>query len=860
MPRPSRGLETTLDEERWPEAREVVADALELAPGERLDFARQACLGDASLFDQVRTYLAHADTAATFMSQPIFSLHQSIEGSGVESWVGQRAGPFLLKELLGTGGMGAVYLGEHIAGDYDQDVAVKVLHPSRDSSQFIHRLQHERRILNSLIHPYIARFLEGGRTETGLPYIAMQRVDGMPIDAYCDRQSLSVPARIRLFIKVCSAVQFAHQKLVIHCDLKPANILITPEGQPQLLDFGIASLVDDDPAQPVDPSPHGPQTPHSLQLTPRYASPEQFRGEGPTTAVDVYALGLLLYELLTGKRAHRPDGDDFEAIRVAVCEGTPPPPSRAVLETGELQPDAQQRSRLLTGDLDSIVMRALEKQPDRRYPSAAALADDLLRYLDRQPVLARPQTFRYLTGKFIRRHAWGVVAAALLIGLALWMVVQALEIARQNEQLELKNVEITQERDRATEVREFLVDFLRVPDPSRSRGSVLTVKEALDAAAQRLESELKDEPEIRAELLDTIGRVFTNLALYTEAEPLLNDALTIRRETLGEDDALVAASLHNLAFLKRRLGDAGQAEALRRQAIAIQRRVFPDGDSRLARGLNALASLLRERRALEEAEPLAWEALSMQVRLLGDRHLDVARTLNTLASVSRFRSDLTRAASLYRQSLKIRREHVGSVDPGVAAVLNNLALVLVESNSLPEAIDTHRESLAIRRQIYPDDHPNRIKSLNNLALALSLHGEHAEALVTIQQAIAMHDRLGSSQESGKVLRLNRASVLERQGDPQACREAIEPVLAELNAGGRAAQVADAQSIHAGCLARARFFDEAEPLLLESYRVLEELLGSHARQTRQARDRIAYLYEASGRPELANRYRFQEPQR
>ena len=819
-----------MDQELWRRVSNIVADALELPPSERPDFVRKACGGDTTLLEHVRTYLDREETAKeedrNFLQEPIFSLHKEVEGDQAETWTGRQVGPFLLKERIGRGGMGDVYIGERLG---DEDVAVKILRPTRATQRLIDRLQLEGRILRNLIHPYIARYLKSGQTGNGLPYIAMQLVVGLPIDKFCDQKPLSISQRLQLFQQVCDAVQFAHRKTVVHCDLKPANILITAEGQPRLLDFGIARTVDDDSTSPEASSIL------DRGMTPLYASPEQFQGEEPTTAVDVYLLGLLLYELLTGQKAHRPEDDSYGAIKTAVCETLPPRPSRVVLEDQAL-------SRRLAGDLDGIVMKALEKQPEQRYESAKALAEDLQRYLDLQPVHARPATLAYRASKFVRRNVPVVVAAVLLVGFALWMIAQALEISRKNEQLERQNVEITRERDRAKEVREFLVDFLRVPDPSRSGGSVLTVKEALSAAAQHLQSELRDKPEVRAELLDAIGRVFTNLALYADAESLLNDALETRREALGSQHPLVAESLHNLAFLKFHLDKNLEAEDLRRKAIAIQREAFPDGDAELALGLNGLASLLREKRWLDEAEALAEEALTMQRRLLGNKHLDVARTLNTLASVRRFRGDLARAADLYRQSLEIHRDHAGPVDPGVAAVLNNLALVLVEADALPEAIAMHRDALAIRHQLYSADHPRRITSLNNLAIALSLHHEHSEALAMIDQALAMHDRLPPSRNRGRTLRLNRASLLERQGEEETCLATIEPILAELEVDGRAAQVADARSIRAGCLTRTGLLEEAEPMLRASYQQLRELLGDQARHTRQARERIAYFEE------------------
>ena len=825
----------------WQRIKEIVADALEHPATERSEFVRQACAGDLALQARVESYLKLEATQQGFMARPMFSIREEAEVTEVDTWVGRRVGGYVLKALIGHGGMGAVYVGERRDDDDPHEVAVKVLRPSGATRTLGLVLRRERKILRSLIHPYISRLLEGGSTDDGQPFFVMEKVEGSSIVAYCKQQRLSVAERIALFQKVCEAVRFAHSKAVIHCDLKPSNILVTADGQPRLLDFGVAWILE----RSVDPGDVGS---HLVGLTKLYSSPEQIRAEEPTVKTDVYALGLLLYELLTGQSPHRLGMNTGAKIREVVCESTPPLPSQTLqdVEDGgeEIAPKA------LVGDLDSIIMKALEKEPDCRYSSVEALSEDLKRQRDRFPVMARRQALGYVVERFVRRNTGAFVAAAFLCVLVFWVLAQAIQISHQNKRLEGQNQVIRVERDRAESVRDFLVGFLRVSDPRRTKGADLTVREALVAAEEELRSDLRGEPAFRAELLDVIGRVYTNLALYSNAEPLLNEALEMRREAFGVDHPLVAESIHNLAYLKRRLGRTEEAVKLRQTAIGIQRTAYPEGDPALARGLNGLASLLREMQELDESEALVREALSLQVKLLGARDLDVARSLNTLASICRLRGDLDQAEDFYRQSLDIRRDHDGPIDPEIANVLNNLALVLVERGALSDAIEMHREALAIREEVYSEDHPKRVISLNNLALALSLQNEHEEALSAIEQARTMHEALEGSHTTGTTLQLNRASIVERGMWVDRCLDAIEPVLAELESTGRPHQVQDARSIRGGCLRQEGRFEEAEPILLGSLARLVELRGDTARQTKQARERVVALFEATGRDEPA----------
>ena len=844
--------------QRWQRVKTLLDDALDLDSGARRAFLAQECSGDDLLYRQVESLLQEEEAAGDFLMEPIFVLGKDEDDSAA----GSRLGPYQLIRELGSGGMGKVYLAERVDGEVEQQVAIKLLKRGLDTDEILRRFQSERQILANLSHLYVARFLDAGTREDGLPFFVMEYVEGEPITDYCNARRLSTRDRLKLFRKVCEAVHLAHQNLVVHRDLKPANILVTAEGTPKLLDFGIAKLLSDEAGSLVTRTSLG-----SRPMTPHYASPEQVRGGPVTTATDVYALGILLYEILTGHRPYRVESREPGEMAREVCEKSPARPSSAVRGTEVvcptdnvpdlLTPEAvsQQRGeepaalrRSLRGDLDNIVLKALRKEPERRFSSVEQLSEDIRRHLENLPVRSRPDTVFYRMGKFLRRHRWGVSAVALLtvsiLGFAITMATQRQQIAR--------------ERDRSQEVTEFLVEFLKSPDPTRSKGESVTVRQALDVGVSRLRSSPDLAPEIRATLLDAIGQAYWGLALYQQAEPLLEEALALRRATPDEDPALVAESLHNLASVKRGLADAEGAETLVRQALEIQRRIFPSGHRDLARGLNNLALLMIARRDLEAAESLVDEALDMQRRLFGREHSEVARTLNTSAILAALGGRTEAAERLYRESIEMRRQLDGPVDPGLAKTLNNLAQLLADRGDLAGALPLHQDALAMRRQIFEADHPDVVTSLANLALVSARLGEVASAKTHLEEGLAMERRLaGEKTFKIAVLSRNLAFVHAKIGEPLDCEQLIDQALeifVEIGAGER--RIVDAQSVRGGCLADQGRLAEAEPLLIESYQALLASSGPQARQTREALARIVAAYEAWGREAEADRYRME----
>jgi eukaryotic-like serine/threonine-protein kinase len=814
--------------ERWQQVMAVLDEAFEAPPAERTAFVAAACGEDEELRAEVESLLAFEGECEDFLEEPLFG-HSN--GETAELAPGRRVGPYRVVREIGRGGMGAVYLAVRADEEYEKEVALKVVGHGT-AAEIVRRFRAERQILAHLDHPHIAKLLDGGTTEDGRPYFVMELVAGEPIDEACAARGLSIRQRLVLFREVCAAVHFAHQNLVVHRDLKPGNILVTAEGVPKLLDFGIAKLLDPAGSDPA-------ATELGLRpMTLQYASPEQLGEEPITTASDVYSLGVLLFVLLTGRSPYGRAVEDRKALERAILEGRIEKPSLAVERRGE--------ARLLAGDLDTIVARALDREPGRRYASAEQLAADVERYLAGHPVLARPDTTGYRFGKFVRRHKAGVAAAAAGLLLVLGFSITVTLLLRKAER----------ERDRAGAMSKFLEDLFTIPDPSRSRGETITAREVLDRGRQQISQGLRQEPEIRAAFLETMGRVYHHLGLLEDAHDLLAESLRIRRKTLGRDHLEVASSLQNLSLVLRDMGRDGEAWPLLEEALAIRRQRGATRTPEYAAGLNDLAALREAKGDYEKAEELFTEALALKRRLLGPAHKDVAIGLNNLAHIRQVRGDLAGAERLYREALTLRRGLFGGPHPEVATSLNNLASILEDRGNLGEAERFYQEALAMRRKLFGERNSKVAQSLNNVGFILLAEGRAGEAEPLVREAVSIADELLDPRHPYRaVFRRNLAAALAAQGRG---REG-EPLAREALAFFQASKVtpwqpAVAESILGSCLTVQGRFAEAEPLLLSSYSVLDRDPGAGAGYAPAALRRIVELYTAWGRPERAAAYR------
>ena len=786
----------------------------------------------------------------------------------------RRIGPYRILRELGQGGMGVVYLAARADEQFRKRVALKVIRSGAASEEVVRHFKRERQILAGLDHPNIAKLLDGGTTDDGLPYFVMEHIEGEPLLAYCDSRKLPVAERLKLFQAICSAVQYAHRNLVVHRDLKPGNILVAEDGSPRLLDFGIAKLLNPELAGEAP-------TATALVMTPAYASPEQASGGRVTTATDVYSLGVVLYELLTGHLPYRLLSRQPLEILKAISEQEPEKPSTAVGRTEDVTappggvalhvtpdrvsstregtPDRLQRR--LRGDLDNILMLALRKEPPRRYASVEAFSDDIRRYLEGLPVKARQPTAGYRAGKFVRRHVAGVAASAvfvvLLIGFAVAMAVQSARVARERDLAEKERAAAQQERETAQRVSAFLVDLFRVSDPSRARGNTITAREVLDRGTTKIATELKDEPEVRATLMTTMGGVYSNLGLYDKALPLLEEALQTRKAALGNEHIDVAKSLNSLANLLRVRGDYPGAVARHREALAMLRKLVGNEHAEVARNLNNLALALSAMGDYAASEALQREALAMQRKRFGNEHTSVALALMNLAIVLENQGDYAGAEPLHREALAMKRKLLGNDDPAVASSLTNLANTLYGKGDYTGAEALGRETIALRRKLLGNEHPDLARSLNNLADVLMAKGDYSGAENVSREAVAMGRRLlGDGNPELAIFLVTHAEALCRAQKPADGESFARQSLAIFRKGLPAGHphIAVAESVLGGCLILSRRYMEAEPLVLGSYPVIEAKMGERSPETRKALQRIVALYDGWGKPDKAATYR------
>jgi serine/threonine protein kinase/tetratricopeptide (TPR) repeat protein len=746
--------------ERWSAIDALFDQALELPPDERSAFFDQACRGDPGLRDAVERLLAADEDAGTFLERPPLVPGSGIE-VGEEAAEGSRFGPYRIERLLSHGGMGAVHLATRDDGQFERRVALKLLRPGAHDPEALQRFRAERQILARLEHPSIARLYDGGETDDGVPFLVMEYVEGVPLDAYCDRNRLGIDERLRLFRRLLDAVAYAHQNLLVHRDLKPANILVTAEGEPKLLDFGIAK-------QLVRGRESDPGLTRFRVMTPGYASPEQVRGEAITTASDVYALGVVLYELLCGRSPYRLERGLPHELEVAILDQEPEKPSQA-LDRGNEPSSAviaaarrarpRELRRKLRGDLDTIVLTALRKEPQRRYRSVVELAADVDRYLDEMPVSARPDTPLYRAGKFVRRHRLSLALAGLALVLIAGLFLSLVQQRRRAER----------ERDKSREALAFLVDVFEHADPYQEGAENVSARELLQTGARRARRELSGDPEIQAGLLDAIGQASVGLGRLDDAAPLLERSLAIRR---GLPPSLeLAESLEHAGWLRFLRSDYDTAEPMLREAVALRRRLSSRVGSawpQLAASLVQLATVMTERyqstdeERSREIEGHLLEALGIY-RQAADEP-GAASSLFQLAKVKKDRGDLAGAESLYRQVLAIQRRLYGEDHPEVAQCRRALALTLIAQAKPDEAKALLRQALASQRKVLPKDHPDIAATLNDLALAYTRTADYAAAEPLYREALASElANHGEDHADTATVLFNLASAVQNLG-------------------------------------------------------------------------------------------------
>lgn len=704
-----------MDAKRWQRIKTIYRDALDRAGDEREAYVRGECGDDAALAEEILKLLGASDSDGEALTHIV---GEAGTDWSAESVAGRRVGPYRLVDVLGEGGMGQVFLAERADDEFEQRVAIKMANWLRVNPDILARFQLERQILAGLEHPNIARLLDGGRTDEGVPYLVMEYVDGESILHYAEAHSLPVDARLDLFLAICDAVQYAHGKLVVHRDLKPSNVLVTGDGTPKLLDFGIAKL--------LEPGSGGDAVTRAEVriMTPEYASPEQLSGQPVTTATDVYGLGLLLYQLLTGSLPFDLGSRTSPEIRDIVCHTNPTLPSLAADVAGH----GGLASRL-RGDLDNIILMALRKDPERRYATVKEFADDVRHYRANEPVRARGDSWAYRSGKFLRRHR-AAVAATVLVTAAI-----ATQTAFYTQRLAAERDVALHERQVAESTTDFLVDLFDVSDPANSAGEDVTARAVLDAGAERIRDELKDDDEIRGRMLQTIGRVYERLGHYDEARELMEEAVELNRAVLEPTDKRFIDGMNELSWLHYRAENWDAAKAVAEEALALQKAAAGGDTPEMARTLNMMGTIVYYQDDMEGS--LAYYDRALTTLAGPDWRDDPLRatTLNHLGIVYDGLSRYDEAEAAYQESLAIRLRTLEAQHPRVAIAYVNLATHYHNTNQPGKAREPAEKALAIDRATKGEDHVDVAFDLGMLAGIERSSGNYDDALALQLQAV-----------------------------------------------------------------------------------------------------------------------------
>ena len=793
----------------------------------------------------------------------------------------RRVGPYQLIRELGQGGMGTVFLAARADEQFMKRVALKVVR-APDSQQDVQYFRRERQILAGLEHPNIARLLDGGSTEDGLPYFVMEEVEGEPIDRYSDEHQLSVSERLRLFEGVCLAVQYAHRSLVVHRDLKPGNILVTGEGVPKLLDFGIAKL--------LVPSMVGAGARDTMvAMTPDYASPEQVRGGSITTATDVYSLGVILYELVTGHSPYRVKSGEHVELLKAVCEEEPERPSTAVgrteerrhpdgtssvitpEEVGRLRHDTPRRlKRGLQGDLDAIILAALQKDPTQRYPSVEALSRDIHRYLVGVPVTARKAGNVYRLRKLASRHKLGVAAGAtifgLLVALALAMTLQASRIRRERDRAAAEATRAAAEATKVRAMNAFLQDALGAADPWAKGSKNVSLLDALRQARVKAQSTLQGQPLVEAAMLQSIGTTLGHLAEFTEAEQALQKAYDLRVSAAGPRSAEAAESLVRLAGLYSDWHRFDQAEKAGREAVAITREVYGPRSLEVAAAMYPLGGLMQRKADLKELRPLAEEMLSIArapVKPPGkpqatglDRRTVETDAMSLLASVALEEEDYKTMEAVYRERLAKLRALLPAQSPEVGGALNDVATAQLMNEDLAGAEASYQEALAIHLATFGEESPEVATIRENLGAVYLRQGRYDESLRNLDEVLAARRKaLGSDSEAAARTQANMGTVYKKAGKLEDSERSYRAALAVLTArlGPDSTDVASVTANLADNLRLQGNLDEADALLRRALEVRVKVLGETHPATQRTLKALADLATTRGEKKEAAAY-------
>ena len=826
--------------ERWEQIKDLLHEAMQLAPERRARFLDEACSDHALRAEVESLLLAGQDAGSIFLQSPAPDPSGNHPDRAHETWAGEHvlqpgqifSERFQLVRTLGEGGMGQVWLAEQTS-PVRRPVALKLIKAGMYDESMMRRFQSERQSLALMDHPAIAKVFDAGATPQGQPYFVMEYVPGLPITEYCDRKKLKIGDRLELFVQACEGVQHAHQKAIVHRDLKPANILVVEvDGRPvpRIIDFGLAKVV----TAQVGASLFTRQG-HFVG-TPEFMSPEQAdpSSQDIDTRSDVYSLGVVLYVMLAGslpfdtKPGQRQSLD--ELLRKLREDEPPRPSAKAGAQRETLAANAAARGSdphqllsLLRGDLDWITMKALEKDRARRYGAPSELAADIRRYLNHETVTARPASGGYRLRKYARRHRVAVtVAAGLVLLLAAFSILQAIELRR-----------ITQERDRANRITDFMTGLFNISDPSEARGNSVTAREILDKASKDMGSGLVKDTEVQSQLMFVMARTYGNLGLYSRADKLAKAALDARIGLLGRDDPRTLGSMTLMGWILDKEGSEAEAERMERQALAGERRILGPEDPLTLQTQDDLALILLHGGHYGEVEKLEREVIGIETRVLGESDAQTLQSMNHLGVSLLLQSRFAEAEQEYRRLLDVERRALGPDHPETLKAVANLSTSLQGQDRFTEAEALYREALATQQRVLGPEHQNTLRAMFNLAGLLALEGRLADSENLLRKTLAIQSRtLGPEYPDTLGSQANLADLLLREGHVHDAeklqRETLDARRRVLGPGNHLTLTT--QSFLAEILIREGHYAEAEKLARQAFEVQLRSSGPRSPQT------------------------------
>jgi len=852
-----------MDKKQWQRIKSIFNEAIDLSKEERSIFLDKTCEGDIALLDELNSLLKSYEDSGNFMDQPEEDVLLLREASR-DPYLGKKIESFKIISLIAEGGMGRVYLAKRMDDQFSQTVAIKLVRYSFNSDYLLLRFHNERQMLSALNHPYIAQLLGGGTTRDGVPYFIMEYVDGIPVEEYCDEHRLSIRERLRLFQKICSAVHFVHSNLVVHRDIKPSNILVSKEGIPKLLDFGIAKILEEG-----ESSNSRITITKQWNLTPDFASPEQLQKKPITTATDIYSLGALLYGLLCGRHPYfLRNGSPAEIIH-QVCEEKIMRPSRRAMEMEGYKPANKKvespeaiancrkisegkLSNKLKGDLDNIVLKAMHQDPRKRYGSVEQLSEDIERHLNGLPVIARNDTLGYRMTKFINRHRVGVATSILVV---LVLIAGIIGVSWQAHLANNERIKAQLETKKAERINSFLGEMLSSADPSNI-GQDVKVVEVLDQAAEKLRSELNEEPAIRASLHNTLGITYQSLGLYNKAVQQFQLALNLNQELFGDKDSRSIQSIKNLALAYHFTGDYATAGKLYKKAEWGFRSLGDTTEEYFAELLNDYGTLFMDLGEYEKSLQNFSMALALYRNIHGPEHRQVAAVMNNLAMTYDYYNMLDSAEFYYKKAIEMDIKLLGYQSIEVTRVLNNLAFIFLAKKEYKEAFSHFEESRKLRRSIQGPIHPDYALATFNAGCCLYYLRQYDRGLVLIDSAMSIWK---NSLEPDHPLYGNayfwKGKMKNAQDKPEEALNFLKKSLKiRLKAGNRNEFLLSRTSCEMGrSYLLAENYDQAKVLLEKNFPILIETAGAASMHVQEVKQVMFQLYSQMNRPDLAIQY-------